>query len=344
MKLSTLLLLPVAAALAACGDVSGEFSIKGRFLNFNQGQLFVYRLDTPEPDIDTVKVRDGRFEYHTPLEGDAVYMLLFPNFSEVAVFGTGGKTAKVKADASHLKEVEVSGTDLNKEMTDFRHSTAAMERPQLLNAAEKHIKANPASPVSLLLAEQLFLRCPQPDYKRGIKLLQLIAKASGEANPRAEILLRRLQSVPHLKVGDLMPSFSATDINGRTCGTLNLRSEINIVYVWSTWAYSSMDVQQRVKMLRDRYPGRLSALGVCIDASVDECRKAISRDSLPWPTICDGRMWQTPVMKTLGAESLPANFIADKSGRILARDLSAHALEKKVDNTLAPINKEEHPF
>lgn len=47
-------------------------------------------------------------------------MLVFPNFSEQPIFAKSGKSVEIKADASHLKEMEVSGTEDNELMTKFR--------------------------------------------------------------------------------------------------------------------------------------------------------------------------------------------------------------------------------
>ena len=47
-------------------------------------------------------------------------MLVFPNFSEQPIFAKPGETVDIKADTSHLKELEATGTKDNELMNDFR--------------------------------------------------------------------------------------------------------------------------------------------------------------------------------------------------------------------------------
>src|SRR5574344_2988262 len=95
--------------LVSCGTDSSHFKIEGRFRNLNQGEFYVYSPDGGTNQLDTIKVQDGSFAYEVPLEKKATFIIVFPNFSEQAIFGEPGKTATVKGDASHLKEMEVSG-------------------------------------------------------------------------------------------------------------------------------------------------------------------------------------------------------------------------------------------
>ena len=57
-------------------------------------------------------------------------MIVFPNFSEQPVFAEPGKSVTIKGDASHLKEIEIEGTDENKLMNGFRQQIAKLRLPK----------------------------------------------------------------------------------------------------------------------------------------------------------------------------------------------------------------------
>lgn len=114
------LILSMLILLSSCGGRSGHFRIEGRFRSFNQGEFYIYNSTSAAVDIDTIKVSDGRFAYEIPLEEKATFLIVFPNYSEQVVFGEPGATVKIKGDASHLKEMEITGTGDNKQMTNFR--------------------------------------------------------------------------------------------------------------------------------------------------------------------------------------------------------------------------------
>jgi hypothetical protein len=69
-----------------------------------------------------------------------------------------------------------------------------------------------------------------------------------------------------------------------------------------------------------------------MDASADEGRKIIERDSIMWPNICDGLMWDSPIISTLGVTFIPDNIVIDKKGNIVGRTLNTKDLKDKIDS------------
>ena len=142
--------------LTACGSGNGQFKLDGRFLHFNQGELYVYTYDGSIAGIDTIKVEGGRFTYEIPCEMPTTLMLVFPNFSEQPVFAEPGKSVSVKADASHLKELKVEGSKENKLMNEFREMILSVSPPEEKRLAEMFIKDHPESAVSVFLLRKYF--------------------------------------------------------------------------------------------------------------------------------------------------------------------------------------------
>ena len=149
--------------LISCGTDSDHFKIEGRFRNLNQGEFYIYSPDGGISKLDTVKVQDGEFAFETPLQKKATFIMVFPNFSEQVIFGEPGKTAKVSGDASHLKEMEVSGNEDNKLMTDFRKSTLNNSDDQIRSNIANFVKDHPESIVGIYLVSKYFIRTANPN-------------------------------------------------------------------------------------------------------------------------------------------------------------------------------------
>ena len=127
-------------SLVSCGPGGNSFRIEGRLRHMNQGEFYVYSPDGGIKGIDTIKVHEGRFAYETMLRDPATFIIIFPNFSELAVFGEPGKAAEIKGDASHMKEMTVKGTNDNEEMTKIRMEINRLVPPQIPDAVEAFIK------------------------------------------------------------------------------------------------------------------------------------------------------------------------------------------------------------
>ena len=93
-----------------------------------------------------------------PLSDKATFILIFPNFSQQAVFGENGKVAKISGDASHMREMEITGTDDNELMTDFRLAANRLSPPEVKEAAARFVEENPASLASLYIVNSHFLQ------------------------------------------------------------------------------------------------------------------------------------------------------------------------------------------
>lgn len=323
----------LALILVSCGAPSGQFKIEGRFLNLNQGEFYVYSTDGLIDGVDTIHTNGGRFSYQIPCEDKGTIMLVFPNFSEQPIFAESGKTAHVKGDATHLKEMMVEGSDANELMSRFRQAVANASPPEATKTAAMFIKDNPKSPVSIYLLKQYFILSVTPDYRQASQLADVLLKAQRE-NVALVRLKHDIDILKTMQVNDRLPSFTAVDIYGRSVSDAALRGKVAVVHVWSTWNYESQDIQRRLRSLREENGSKLGVVGICIDASKRDCRNYLKHDSVGWSTICDEQMLESPLLTKLGMMSVPDNMIIDTSGRIIARGLNPNDMRERLEKLL----------
>ncbi len=323
-------LILLTLVLVSCGVDGKHFKLEGRFLHLNQGEFYVYSTDGVLDGIDTIKIEGGRFAYEIPCDEEGTLVMVFPNFSEQPIFTQPGKTVEIKADASHLKELEAEGTDNNKLMTAFRKQVSNMSPLQAVDAAEEFVKHNPKSDVSAWLIRKYFILAPKPDYAKAKQLLDLMI-AEQPKNGKLVNLQQQLIGLA-ATAGKSLPIFTATDINGNKVTQANLTQSPNaVVFLWASWNYESTDMQRQLKRLKAAKGNGLSVIGVCIDPSKSEMQQSLRRDSISWPTINDGMMFDTKIAKQLGLSQVPANILL-KNGKIVGRNLRMNELKEKIEN------------
>ncbi len=323
-------LILLTLVLVSCGVDGKHFKLEGRFLHLNQGEFYVYSTDGVLDGIDTIKIEGGRFAYEIPCDEEGTLVMVFPNFSEQPVFTQPGKTVEIKADASHLKELEAEGTDNNKLMTAFRKQVSNMSPQQAIDAAAEFVKHNPKSDVSAWLIRKYFILAPKPDYAKAKQLLDLMI-AEQPKNGKLVNLQQQLIGLT-ATAGKSLPIFTATDINGNKVTQANLTQSPNaVVFLWASWNYESTDMQRQLKRLKAAKGNGLSVIGVCIDPSKSEMQQSLRQDSISWPTINDGMMFDTKIAKQLGLSQVPANILL-KNGKIVGRNLRMNELKEKIEN------------
>lgn len=334
---AALIALAALLALTSCGAGNGRFRIEGRFRNLNRGEFYVYSPDGGTTGRDTIQVIDGRFSYNVPLSDKATFILIFPNFSQQVVFGENGKVAKVSGDASHMREMEITGTDDNELMTDFRLAANRLSPPEVKEAAARFVEENPASLASLYIVNSHFLQASQPDYAEASRLLKLMLKED-PSNGRVALLLKQVESLKPSSIGAMLPQFTATDTDGRAISRKSLNGKVNVVSAWASWSYDSVNLQQWLRRFKKEKGADLAVVSICVDADRKACLRQMKADSINWPNVCDGRMWDTPLMQTLGLSTVPGNIVADANGKIVARNLNTSQMKEQLEKMLGKIS------
>lgn len=315
----------------SCDPASDKFRLEGRFKNLNQGEFYIYNAENGVKD--TIHVRDSRFKYEREVDQPTLLMLMFPNFSEMPIFANKRVSLKMTGDATHLRETEVKGDKVNEEMTKFRLSISEQMPPEQQQVAKDYVTDHPDSPIALYLVTNFFVNGTDRDYPLAYKLCASIVKAQPD-NVDATHWLERLERLKNYQKAGPLPKFSARDTEGRRVDNSLLKSDVNVLVAWSSWSYESQNILHTLSQQQAKFPGKISVVSICIDATKDDGKRTLERDSITWPNICDGEMWQSPVLRQLGMATAGANIVADKKGSIIARNLDNAALREKIESML----------
>lgn len=339
-EICCLMMLMGLVLLTGCEKQRQTFRLEGTFKGFNQGELYICGIDGNFP-LDTVAVVKSKFQYEVALEEPTAFIVIFPNFSEVPVYGEKGAKVTIEGDVSHLREIDVDGTKENEVLTKYRKKTSHQTPPEVALSTEQFIREHPTSPFALYLIRKVFFQSPQPDYKRAAELTELVMQANPETSEELKAQMKRMQGISYLKDGANLPSFIATDINGDTIKSSDLNAKVNVITVWNLDNFEGQGtLRQLQKRQKQAGSDNLKVLTICLDADIKACRKKLERDSIVWSTICDGQLWDSPVMYQTGLSYITDNILIDDKGKIIAHSLSQDDLMSRIDKLLP---KREEP-
>ncbi len=315
--------------LCSCSGGSDSFSIDGRFINFNNGELYIYSIDGGIDALDTISVRDGRFSYHTMLSEASTFVIVFPNFSEVAIFGAPGASVRVRGDANSLNEIEIKGGDENRLMNGLRRELLGVSPSEMLLRVEKFVRDNPSSLVCHYVISKYLLRSASCDYDKALSLLQLV----GRSRPEDKSVRRLANQVSVLGVcgvGDRLPEFFFRCRSGKTLTRDFCRGKVGVISLWAEWDYESQSTQRTLVELYNRYPNRFAMFSFSLDMSCVDSDRFVRKNGVSWAYGCDGDVWGSDVVRTLGLQTIDDNIIISRDGRIVARGVPASELESTL--------------
>jgi len=208
-----------------------------------------------------------------------------------------------------------------------------------LNKVSKNfIKNNPDAYLSVLLLENFLMR----QYLTAEEITSYFAKIdksllNTKSAKNIKKVLDAIKNDPAAKVevGGKAPDFSAKNPEGKQISLKESMGKVTIIDFWASWCGPCRGENPNVVALyKEMHTKGLNIIGVSLDKDAAKWKEAIAKDGLVWPQISNLKFWDEPIAKQYNVESIPATFILDAKGVIVARDLRGDALKAKVTELL----------
>ncbi|MGX7666026.1 DUF4369 domain-containing protein [Flavobacterium pedocola] len=368
-----ILVLAALTVLASCSKVGdNEFLITGTAKGFENGTpvILQYQGDMGPVAKDTVKIENGKFEFKGNVDSVDISFIKIDNPSaNVPFFLENGEiNIAIQKDSAHL--TKISGTANNDELQkynedglkrykDFINFRKDNEK-KYMEAESKKDTATANSLMKKLMSLQKAMVEQPKEYmtKNSNKLLAVIimenfssrgmvpveeikaqlAKFDKELlKTRAAIRIKKLITpVKEIAAGMEAPNFSARTPEGKLVTLKQSLGKVTIVDFWASWCGPCRAENPNVVALYNEFHEKgLNIIGVSLDKDAAKWKEAIAKDQLTWAQVSNLKAWEDPIAKLYNVKAIPATFILDASGKIVAKDLRGAELKAKIAELLA---------
>lgn len=366
------LLLSVAAWAQQTVTPKG-FTITGKVKNGSAGEKVYLQFSTnPPTTLDSATLAaDGTFTMKgTEKEGGNFYMLNIADRQKVVLLVEGGENFTVTADGFDQNSkgepgaYEVKGSknmdyyaklmDLNQAMvnkvnkwndeyakaTDKKDQKKMQEIQNNFQQAEMdHVAKIKAmlpemgsSLVAIFAANNLLN--PQRDFAE----MEAVAQRFEKENPSPKIVQAYVGYIKRIKgvaVGDEAPDFTLNSPEGQDIALSSLRGKYVLIDFWASWCGPCRMENPNVVKLYNKYKDKGFAIyGVSLDKDKAAWLGAIKKDGLTWTHGSDLKFWNSAVAQTYGVNAIPATYLLDKEGKVIAKNLRGPSLEAKISELL----------
>jgi peroxiredoxin len=154
--------------------------------------------------------------------------------------------------------------------------------------------------------------------------------------PEVKDLKVRVGLMKSVAVGQKAPDFTMNDVNGNPV-TLSSRlgSGLLLIDFWAGWCGPCRQENPNVvKAFKAFNKKGFNILGVSLDHNKEAWVKAIADDNLAWTHVSDLQHWNNAAAKLYAVYAIPANFLLDEKGIIIAKNIRGEDLYNKVNEIL----------
>jgi thiol-disulfide isomerase/thioredoxin len=118
-------------------------------------------------------------------------------------------------------------------------------------------------------------------------------------------------------------------INGTNENLSRLMGRFTLIDFWASWCNDCRANNLKLKVIHSKYsPKGFQIVQFAIDDAPEKVLKIIESDSLIWLHASDFKQWESPYLNEFHINSIPSNYLIDRNGSIVDRNLSPKRLEE----------------
>lgn len=313
---------------------------------------------------------DGSYHFHikSVAETPSLYNLIYSN-DRIPLLVQRGEDIEVSALGSALLNYTVRGSEESELLRKFNkeYITGQMELQRILQSyptAKGEDRAHLADmynncyrdikrkQISFIIENKehiasiyaLYQRLPGEQYLAGVDsdiiYYRTVADAIDSEHRTSPYLVTLNNDIARMEARASLlnsietrsyPELKGVDMYGNEVALSSLEGNIILVDFWSAEAGNSNAFNAELKEIYEEYEEKgFRVYQVSADTSKAVWITAVQEQRLPWVSVCDFLGEASPMLRTYNVRKLPSNFLIDRKGNIIAKDLYSTALEERL--------------
>ena len=184
---------------------------------------------------------------------------------------------------------------------------------------------------------QYFRKADSSFYKRYPKVPYVNTLHANVLNMNEQYNMRRLNRMLSM-LGQDAPEISLPAPNGKAMKLSAHKGKYVLLDFWASWSAPCRTENVSLLNIYHKYHHKgFEVYQVSLDQSKTLWERAIKEDGLPWINVSDLKFWDSEAVSLYGIESIPANFLIDKQGYIMTKNLKGDALDKRLSELFDTI-------
>ena len=328
MKITTLGLI-LLATISYSQKNDSTFSLVGKTNNLENGTVLYLKNNLSEKIIDSTIVTNNQFKFNSKILKFPIRALLFnKEFSQRRDIWLENNTMFFDASDSNFKNATITGSQAESLSQRLYENTAKLSYEERNELEKKFVKENPNSIVSAFILS-VFSRDWGKDFSKEYYEKFAIDIRKSEYGERISNFITLNGDI---KIGDKYSDFEMKDKDGNSQKLSNLLGEeVTLLEFWASWCAPCRKENPNLVKTYEKFKSKgFKIVAISLDKEKDKWSGAIKKDGLQWSNFCDFEVWESKASLIYGVYEIPDNFLINKKGEIIARNINGEELNKKL--------------
>ena len=216
-------------------------------------------------------------------------------------------------------------------MSQLEKEISGLEE-KMIAVQKDFVKNNPSSYVAPAVLRSISY------YMEGDEIAAIISAmdTSVAKIPIVKELSDMATAMKAVSIGQKAPDFTMNDVDGNPISlSSKIGSKLLLIDFWAGWCNPCRQENPNLVKIYNQFSKKgFDIFGVSLDQQKESWVNAIADDKLTWTHVSDLQYWNNAAARLYSVRAIPANFLLDESGTIIARNLRGDALLNKVNEVL----------
>ncbi len=321
--------------------------------------------------LDSTTVTNGKLVLDGLVETPDIYVLSIEGVNGKMPIVVENTEMTISFDTDTLLNSQITGSKENDVLKEFLELSKPLQKKNMSLAGEFRAAQSEGDTVKMKELRETFNTLLEETNEKNIALIEkhndkvtsaafldnLLTTKAIETKKAQEIYNSYTDDVKNSRLGksinekievaivtaegSIAPNFSATNPEGKTIALNDIKGKATIIDFWAAWCGPCRKENPNVVKVYNKYHDKgLEIISVSLDGTPRQKDakaawiEAIEKDNLTWHHVSNLQYFNGPIAKQYNIQAIPATFILDAEGKIVAKNLRGQELEDKIAEML----------
>ena len=305
-----------------------DYEIIGSVIGFTDSTL-LYLDDVTDGSfkhIDSAFIIGGKFIFKGSLENKTTKAYIrTKDFRDRFLIWLENATIYVSAEKGKFRDANIKGSKTQDEQSKLNHILDSSK-----NKNDKELQFVQDNPNSIISAS--ILSTYSSIWGKDTTSL-LYKKFSKEIKSTyyGKKIFEFITLNKNIKIGEKYVNISQPDKYGKNINLSDFHGKIVLLEFWGSWCGPCREGNPELfKIYNDFNMKGFEIFGVAAESNKEQWLKAIETDKLSWTNVTDFNGDKNKAALIYGVSKYPTNYLIDKTGTVIAKDISGEKLREQL--------------